>query len=191
MRMPWVRWIAVLVVLGAFVLASVWSWRVGSSSSLAVLWTVVPGGLVVLIPVVTWALRTSRTPSEADAGRLLDSDLLEELARISALRLRDEESGRGVLDPLPLPVQSASTARSEGITTKSHSDRRGGHTDSSKGLIGPSAIADAFTSMEAPRRLAILGDPGGGKTVLAIRLVLELLKRRERGTPVPVLLPLA
>ncbi|MFD0381699.1 NACHT domain-containing protein [Streptomyces stramineus] len=40
-------------------------------------------------------------------------------------------------------------------------------------------------------RLLILGEPGAGKTILAVRLVLDLLARRAPGGPVPVLVPLA
>jgi hypothetical protein len=40
-------------------------------------------------------------------------------------------------------------------------------------------------------RLVVLGEPGAGKTVLLVRLVLDLLARRRPGGPVPVLLPLA
>jgi GTPase SAR1 family protein len=40
-------------------------------------------------------------------------------------------------------------------------------------------------------RLVVLGEPGSGKTVLLIRLVLDLLRRRAPGAPVPVLVPLA
>src|SRR5207247_1673938 len=41
------------------------------------------------------------------------------------------------------------------------------------------------------RRLVVLGEPGAGKTVLAILLTLSLLERRQSGEPVPVLLGLA
>ena len=41
------------------------------------------------------------------------------------------------------------------------------------------------------RRLVVLGEPGAGKTILLVRLVLDLLSRRRPGGPVPVLLPLA
>ncbi|WP_261557312.1 NACHT domain-containing protein [Frankia tisae] len=40
-------------------------------------------------------------------------------------------------------------------------------------------------------RLVVLGEPGAGKTVLLIRLVLDLLARRQPGEPVPLLVPLA
>ena len=40
-------------------------------------------------------------------------------------------------------------------------------------------------------RLVILGEPGAGKTVLMIRLVLDLLSARQSDEPVPVLCPVA
>jgi NACHT domain len=40
-------------------------------------------------------------------------------------------------------------------------------------------------------RLVVLGEPGAGKTVLMIRLVLQLLERRQAGDQVPVLFSLA
>jgi len=40
-------------------------------------------------------------------------------------------------------------------------------------------------------RLIVLGEPGAGKTVLMIRLVLDLLSNREPGSPIPVLCPVA
>ncbi len=38
------------------------------------------------------------------------------------------------------------------------------------------------------RRLVVLGAPGSGKTVLAVRFALDLLDRRDAGDPVPVVL---
>ena len=44
---------------------------------------------------------------------------------------------------------------------------------------------------QLPRRqLVVLGEPGAGKSALAMLLTLELLKRREPSDPVPVLFPL-
>lgn len=40
-------------------------------------------------------------------------------------------------------------------------------------------------------RLVVLGEPGSGKTVLLIRLLLDLLREREPGAAVPVIMPLA
>ena len=40
-------------------------------------------------------------------------------------------------------------------------------------------------------RLVVLGDPGAGKTILMVRLILDLLARRELGQAVPILVPMA
>lgn len=40
-------------------------------------------------------------------------------------------------------------------------------------------------------RLVVLGEPGAGKTILLVRLLLDMLSRRRPGEPVPILLPLA
>ena len=37
----------------------------------------------------------------------------------------------------------------------------------------------------------MLGEPGAGKTMLMVRLVLDLLASRQAGMPVPFLVPLA
>ncbi|MEU4522066.1 BTAD domain-containing putative transcriptional regulator [Amycolatopsis sp. NPDC024027] len=51
-------------------------------------------------------------------------------------------------------------------------------------------IAATFTALPA-RQLVVLGDPGSGKSVLALMLTLELLRTRTPEAPVPVLLSLA
>ncbi len=51
-------------------------------------------------------------------------------------------------------------------------------------------IAEAFTALPV-RQLVVLGDPGSGKSVLALMLTLELLRTRTPDAPVPVLLSLA
>ena len=40
-------------------------------------------------------------------------------------------------------------------------------------------------------RLVVLGEPGSGKTILLVRLILDLLARRRPGQAVPILLPMA
>ncbi len=52
-------------------------------------------------------------------------------------------------------------------------------------------IADVFTGNDSARRLVILGAPGAGKSMLALRLTIDLLHRRTAADPVPVLLPLS
>ena len=55
-------------------------------------------------------------------------------------------------------------------------------------------IGDVLSRLVPTKRLVVLGEPGSGKTVLLMRLVLDLLARRERNSGdrlVPVLFPMA
>ncbi|MFF7654208.1 NACHT domain-containing protein [Streptomyces sp. NPDC007983] len=52
-------------------------------------------------------------------------------------------------------------------------------------------IVEVFTVRVPGRRLLILGEPGAGKTMMLVRLLLGLLQSREPGSPVPVIFPLA
>ena len=54
------------------------------------------------------------------------------------------------------------------------------------------AVAQYYQSL-SPKRLVVLGDPGAGKTVLALELVIQLLEQRrpDRELPVPVLVSAA
>ena len=64
--------------------------------------------------------------------------------------------------------------------------------------VGGASDGDLATVLEyyqslAPGRLVVLGEPGAGKTVLAIELLIRLLERRRRDKtmPVPVLISAA
>ncbi|WP_258563188.1 NACHT domain-containing protein, partial [Streptomyces phytophilus] len=60
------------------------------------------------------------------------------------------------------------------------------------GLAGRGAeIGAVFAERVPTRRLVIVGEPGAGKSVLLIRLLLDLIERRGVGAPVPVLFSLA
>jgi hypothetical protein len=60
------------------------------------------------------------------------------------------------------------------------------------GLAGRDGqIGDIFTLRTPTRRLVILGEPGAGKTMLLLRLLLDLIERRSADNPVPVLFTLA
>ncbi len=102
-----------------------------------------------------------------------------ELAEIVREQWENESRIRDLLRPDPLPVRWSTTGRPVGA--RSASFRLSGTLDE---------VVDAFLSL--PRRqLVVLGNPGSGKTVLAVLLTLGLLKRRQPGEPVPVLLSLA
>ncbi|MEV6007024.1 NACHT domain-containing protein [Streptomyces sp. NPDC051976] len=67
-----------------------------------------------------------------------------------------------------------------------------GWAESPEQLAGAGAeIAEVFLERLPTRRLLVLGEPGTGKTMLLVRLLLALLERRADGSPVPVLFPLA
>jgi len=51
-------------------------------------------------------------------------------------------------------------------------------------------ITAAFRGLP-PRQLVVLGEPGAGKSVLAVLLTRGLLGERRPDDPVPVLLPVA
>ncbi|MGW3118492.1 NACHT domain-containing protein [Streptomyces sp. NPDC001107] len=69
---------------------------------------------------------------------------------------------------------------------------RPARTSGPEGLAGSDGeIIEVFTARVPGRRLLILGEPGAGKTMLLIRLLLGLLQSREAGSAVPVIFPLA
>lgn len=52
-------------------------------------------------------------------------------------------------------------------------------------------IGDLFQHRLPIRRLVVLGEPGSGKSMLLVRLLLDLCARRSSGDPVPVLFSLS
>ena len=99
---------------------------------------------------------------------------------------RREERLRRVQDPAPLPVRwtAADPLLSDHVANIRRSpDGTGGKL----GLDGvlPGAV-EAFMAVPS-HRLVVVGPPGAGKTVFAIRFTLDLLTRRKPGEPVPVI----
>lgn len=58
-------------------------------------------------------------------------------------------------------------------------------------LAGEGDDLERTLTVVPTQRLVVLGEPGTGKTMLMVRLVLSLLRHRHGGDPVPVLMPLA
>jgi NACHT domain len=115
----------------------------------------------------------------------------EDLAEAVQLQWLDEARTRRLQDPWPLPVQWARADRSlsdqnavdTGLPTVIASIE-GTLTDTG------SRLAEFYEGLRY-RRLVVLGEPGSGKSVLAIMLLLALMRHRKRGTRVPILLSVA
>ncbi|MFI0976187.1 hypothetical protein ACH4SP_04055 [Streptomyces sp. NPDC021093] len=66
----------------------------------------------------------------------------------------------------------------------------GSWADGPGGLAGEGRLADVIGRVPTGR-LVVLGERGAGKTILLVRLVLDLIARRTPGAPVPVLFSLS
>ena len=164
----------------------------------------VPATIVTLLPglpglYLAWAaFRWGGDPGPTLA------EVANQLAAAVTGQWEAEAELRRLYDPYPLPVswQAADPALVEAWPSlvRVASSWPGTQqsppptwASDSKDLAGSNAeICDVLTSRIPTRRLVVLGAPGAGKTMLLVRLVLELLAaRRKVGGPVPVLVPLA
>jgi hypothetical protein len=123
----------------------------------------------------------------------------DELAEAVRTQWDAENRLRRLQDPAPLGVRwthegppladhAANVRRGRGMPGPRGEGFRGGAGPGGEG--GGSRLVRLFRVLPA-RRLVVLGAPGAGKTVLAVRFVLEALDARPEGGPVPVLLTLA
>ncbi|MEV4389198.1 NACHT domain-containing protein [Micromonospora sp. NPDC049580] len=128
--------------------------------------------------------------------------MADQLAIAVQAQWQDEAGRRRLNDPYALPVSWQPADQDLFVSWPSIvrlATSGGGWPDaeaSSSWLAGPDRLAgsdgllDVFLRIPT-RRLVVLGPPGSGKTVLLVRLILDLLARRTGGQPVPVLFSLA
>jgi hypothetical protein len=166
----------------------------------AAMFVAILGGLPGLY--LAWA-------SYRDAQREADKAGLAEIADELAARLRSdwdrEAEARGLNDPYPLPVTWTAAspplagdldalrklaASGAGWSAQGQQNWARGPGDLAGG--GDRKLADVLAAVPT-RRLVVLGEPGSGKTMLMVGLVLDLLHpdRRSSIDPVPVLASLA
>ncbi|WP_243866635.1 AfsR/SARP family transcriptional regulator [Actinophytocola oryzae] len=128
------------------------------------------------------------TPTTPDApARQAESRLdhaLRQLAAGVARQWTAEVGIRSLNRPAPVPLTWSATGRP--VTARAAA----GATER---LVLSGGLGDVVTKFRqtASRQLVVLGEPGAGKSVLAMLLTLGLLADRRDGEPVPVLLPMA
>jgi len=149
---------------------------------------------------LTWA--AYRGPRRVGGGLSL-AEVADQLAIAVGTQWEAEARVRRLNDPYPLPV---SWVPADGSLTdpweslvKLASSGAGWPAPPPEGTwaLGPDDLAGrggelAEVLARVPTgRLVVLGDPGAGKTMLMVRLVLDVLGRRAAGAPVPFLASIA
>jgi hypothetical protein len=193
----WRRWAIALLVLvaGAAVIVSALR-SPGGLESAGRIGALIAGLAPLVVGLIIWARRTppvtqaTSTPEQVEAAK-------RQLAGLVLSQWQQEIIVRQLDDPGPLAVRWRFTEldvadRAEHITGQGRlrsligrgRSRFSGRTD----RIGE--MATEFRGL-ARRRLVILGEPGMGKTTLAVLLLRELRHHAEPGDPVPVLLSLS
>ena len=148
---------------------------------------------------VTWA--AYRGPRRS--GGLSLAEVVDQLAIAVGTQWKAEAHARRLDDPYPLPVSWAAADPSLTDTWESLVKLA---TSGAGWPAPPPAVTWAaglddlagkggelveVLARVPTGRLVVLGEPGAGKTMLMVRLVLDLLARRASGGPVPILASVA
>ena len=152
---------------------------------------------------VAWAAYRGPRQGSTPGSGLSMAQVADQLAVAVGAQWNAEAAVRRLNDPYPLPVSW--TAADPSLTDTWNS--LGELATSGAGwprpaewgpwAAGPAALAGEGSALvdvlaRVPtRRLVVLGEPGAGKTMLVVRLVLDLLARRAAGGPVPFLASIA
>ncbi|MEU3645746.1 BTAD domain-containing putative transcriptional regulator [Lentzea sp. NPDC034063] len=127
------------------------------------------------------------TPAPAD-----DLDrAAKELAAAITRQWTAEAEMRSLRRPKPVPLRWSSTEREVAAAASAVLGERPGTGSERLVLSGDLTDVVAKFRQVPSRQLVVLGEPGAGKSVLAILLTLGLLADPPPGEPVPVLLTLA
>ena len=137
----------------------------------------------------------------AEGTRLSLADVANQFAAAVREQWDAEARVQHLNDPYPLPVRwvpaDASLFDEWGrlatlaTTGAGWPSPTGSWAASSSDLSGEGNQLAGLLARVPTGRLVVLGEPGAGKTMLMVRLALDLLKSRAPGGPVPVLVPVA
>ena len=152
---------------------------------------------------VTWAAYRGPRRASFQASSLSLVQVADQLAVVVGAQWSAEAAIRRLNDPYPLPVSwdpaDASLTDSWDSLVKL-ATRGAGQPSPAPGetwATGPYDLAGmggelaGLLARVPTARLVVLGEPGAGKTMLMVRLVLDLLARRPKGSPVPILASIA
>jgi NACHT domain len=158
-----------------------------------------PAGLYL-----AWVSYRDSQRDAPDIGRASLQGIADQLAAAIGKQWENEARIRRLNDPRPLPVSwvaadNASLADDWGALQRLATSGAGWPPPPPPGTwaAGPEELAGtggelAGVLARVPTgRLVVLGEPGAGKSMLMVWLVLDLLARRASGGPVPVLFSLA
>ena len=164
--------------------------RTGAAAVTASAGTVVEPGAAPLGPAPGPAPGSAPGPAKRVAMpyRGVLTEVAETLAHNEHGRWTLEEERRRVHDPRPLPVKWGS-ARANWVDHPDNVHGAGSASAPPSLSGGLSEIADAYRRIGSGR-LVVLGRAGSGKTVLTLRFVLDYLRTRVDGEPVPVVFSL-
>lgn len=171
------RRVAVACIGGIVVWGFVWAWKslhdahgqdAASVASIVSLAVTILGVAISLAPLLRQPVDLGENEITSAAQNLAAEVSKREAGQLPLLIGRTDQKidTRFVFDPAP--SQNAANAPPEGELDQ---------------------VLHYYSGL-SPRRLVITGNPGAGKTVLAIELMLALLQKRKRDDPVPVRLAL-
>ncbi|GIE34647.1 hypothetical protein Ait01nite_076920 [Actinoplanes italicus] len=184
---PRVWFLITLVVAAATALILAWFLR-GEGLERADKWASVVFGsvsaLVACTCLLTWLWRLGSAGTDREA-------VLAGLAATQREQWTAEQAARRVGEPWPLNVRWAVNAGTEAVMARWASVRGSAGAGPVEVDGDYAGIATVLDRPDLPKRLVILGEPGAGKSVLAMRLTLQLLDCRGAGDPVAVLLDVA
>ena len=180
-----------LLGMSAITLTLAWQYHLGVAENVST--AVATGGGLSALYLAWIAIRNDSANVSLDATS-------QRLAQRVEAQWKEGTNDRHLSFPYMLPVSWIPKTSADDLSTLQRIalNATGSHRrPADKWAKNPDELAGAgpqITQMleRVPTgRLVILGEPGAGKTVLMIRLVLDLLSARQSDEPVPVLCPVA